>query len=271
MLWKWSAVTFWPVRNPLVKFYQAPITLAHNLNSLPDLHKHILLLDGSVPFYIHLKSYLKSQVTQITKIYLHFMNQDYSLWRRYRKRLFSLSRTHLLSVSASFYHGTGFEESLGLEIPINSAQWWDLSGFAPSPINNLFLNHILQHLTVWQNISHFSITALHDIQWDTCEYHLRSMYLRHKAIIGLIRSIMKARCCWIWRLSIYGAVLSETSATCTSKSWGVLCLCNTCLSLTAPINRASWTVAVKAKGICEATGAEPTKWTNAQWRHTIKE
>lgn len=81
---------------------------------------------------------------------------------------------------------------------------------------------------------------------------------------------MKARCCWIWRLSIYGAVLSETSTTCTSKRWGAFCLCYTCLTPTALINPASWTVAVKAKGICQAIGEATTKRTKAQWRHTIK-
>lgn len=116
----------------------------------------------------------------------------------------------------------------------------------------MFSNHILQHLAVWQYISYFPITALHDIQWDTCEYHLQGMYLHHKAIIGLIQSFIKARCCWIWRRSVYGDV-----TTCALKS-----LRNAYLTLTALINRASRTVAVKAKRICGATGVEPTKLDN---------
>lgn len=86
----------------------------------------------------------------------------------------------------------------------------------------------------------------------------------------MIWSIMKARCCWIWRLSIYGAVLSETSATCASKRWGASCLCYTWLTPTALINPASWTVAVKAKEYVKPQGKEPQ---NGQMRNdgTIKE
>lgn len=106
------------------------------------------------------------------------------------------------------------------------------------------------------------------LTWHPVGYMLISFteyYLSHKAIIELIWGFIKARCCWIWRLSIYGVVLSKMSATCTSKS----CFRNTYLTLTALINPAS-TVAVKAKRLCGATGEEPTERTNAQWRHTIE-
>lgn len=245
-----------------------PITSVHNLNCLP-LQSYFYLID---------LCHFTSISNLISSSKLHNTHKNLSniciLWIKTttfgedteKDSFLSHARTHLLSVSTSFYHGTGFEDSLGLQIPINSAQWWDLNGFAPSLINNLFLNHILQHLTVWQNISLFSVTASHDIQWVTCEYHLQSMYLCHKAIIGLIWGFIKARCCWIWRLTIYGAVPSKMSATCTSKS----CFSNTYLTLIALINPASWTVAVKAKRLCGATGAEHTERMNAQWRHTIE-
>lgn len=184
MLWKWSAVTLWPMRNPLQWNFTRPYNICPQFE-LPTF-THILLLCHFTSISNLISG---SKLHKCTKIYLvsaFYAQKNLSsiciLWIKTatfgedteKDSFLSLSRTHLLSVSTSFYHGTGFENRLGLEIPINSAQRWDLSGFAPSLINNLFLNHILQHLTVWQNISHFSITASHDIQWVTCEYHLQS-------------------------------------------------------------------------------------------------